>query len=300
MQVEQLEGATHFVSGRELSQQNSLLTSIPNEVEHTFLGNDTQLICKKKGEEEHAGLNERHVREIIKNLGPGIVLEVLDQIGIKGIGSHEAQLPKKGPILLEKEPFVDDLFSTENCFFPSSNITEMEMGTGVRTEISSAKDDVAIYFGSEVLGGEDNNLPMVIYDIEGAGINSAETDKIDLQQGFCSSEQITLFAEPLPLQINDSLSEQEIEDKASLWVHSNVLKLSQLFGVACEGCDKAAFDLFLRIDQKRGDLRQKKVETTPIKAKNTIPKVIRNLEFQVKFKEGESRNKGRISNTNFR
>ncbi|WMV41585.1 hypothetical protein MTR67_034970 [Solanum verrucosum] len=145
---------------------------------------------------------------------------------------------KKGPILLEKEPFVDDLFSTENCFFPSSNITEMEMGTGVRTEISSAKDDVAIYFGSEVLG------------------------------------------EPLPLQINDSLSEQEIEDKASLWVHSNVLKLSQLFGVAFEGCDKVAFDLFLRIDQKRGDLRQKKVETTPIKAKNTIPKEIRNLEFQ--------------------
>ncbi|WMV55766.1 hypothetical protein MTR67_049151 [Solanum verrucosum] len=229
----------------------------------------------------------------------GIVLEVLDQIGIKGSGSHEAQLPKKGPIQLEKEPFVDDLFSTENSFFPSSNITEMEMGTGVRTEISFAKDDVAIYFGLEVLGGEDNNLPMVIYDTEGARINSAETNKIDLHQGFCSSEQITSFADPLPLQINDSLSEQEIEDKVSLWVHSNVLKLSQLFGVAFKGCDKAAFDLFLRIDQKRGDLRQKKVETTPIKAKNTISKEIRNLEFHVKFKEGESRNKGRISNTNF-
>ncbi|KAH0725711.1 hypothetical protein KY284_001576 [Solanum tuberosum] len=148
----------------------------------------------------------------------------------------------------------------------------MEMGFGVRTEASFAKDDVATFDGSEVLGDEDNNMPMVIYDTEEVGINSVETDKRELHQGSCSSEQITLFEDPLLLQSNDSLSEQEIEDKASLWVQSNVLKLNQLFRVAFEGCDKVAFDLFLRIDQKRGELRQKKVETTPIKAKNTIPK----------------------------
>ncbi|KAG5609421.1 hypothetical protein H5410_020702 [Solanum commersonii] len=171
MHVEQLEGTTQHVSGRELPQQNSLLTFIPKEVEHNILGT---------------------------------ILEVLDQIEIKGSESHEAQLPKKDLIQLEKEPFVDNLFSIENNFFSSSNISEMEMGTGVRTETSFAKDDVAIYFGSKVLGG-----------------------------------------------------------------------------VAFKGCDKVTFDLFLRIDQKKGDLRQKKVETTPIKARNTIPKEIRNMEFHV-------------------
>ncbi|TMW82672.1 hypothetical protein EJD97_005420, partial [Solanum chilense] len=142
------------------------------------------------------------------------------------------------------------------------------------------KDDAAICLRSVGLGDEENNMPMVIFDTEGAEIISTETDKINLHQGNCSNEQTTVFEDPLPLQINDSLSQQEIKDKASLWVHSNVLKLDQLFGVAFEACDKAAFDLFLGIDQNRGDLRQK-VETTPIKAKNTIPKEIRNLEFHV-------------------
>ncbi|KAG5572325.1 hypothetical protein H5410_062091 [Solanum commersonii] len=152
---------------------------------------------------------------------------------------------------------VDQL--EENSFFPSSNISEMEMGAGVRTETSFAKDYVAIYYGSEVLGGEDNNMPMVIYAIEGAG-------------GNCSTEQITLFEDPLPLQINDGLSEQEIEDKASLWVHSNVLDLSQLFGVAFEGCDKVAFDLFLRIDQKRGGFEAKEGGDNTNQSKEHNPK----------------------------
>ncbi|KAH0757441.1 hypothetical protein KY290_020934 [Solanum tuberosum] len=81
MHVEQLEGTTQYVSGRELPQQNSLLTFIPKEVEHNILGNDTQLVGKKKGKEEHAGLNERHVREIIKNLDPGIVLKCWTKSG---------------------------------------------------------------------------------------------------------------------------------------------------------------------------------------------------------------------------
>lgn len=59
------------------------------------------------------------------------------------------------------------------------------------------------------------------------------------------------FEEPVPLQNNDSLSDQAIEDKDSLWVQANVLKLSHLFGATFEGCDKVSFDLLLRIDQNR-------------------------------------------------
>lgn len=191
---------------------------------------------------------------------------MVDQIRINDSGSHEDQLPKKDPIQLEKETFVGNILSIENNFFPSSNLSQMEMGTGVR--------DAAICLRSIVLGDEENNMPMVIFYTEGAGIISTKTDKINLHQGNCFNEQITVFEDPLPLQINDSLSDQEIKDKAS-----NVLKLRQLFGVDFEGCDKTTFHKFLRIDQKMGDLRQKKLETTPINTKNTIPKEIRNLEF---------------------
>jgi len=110
---------------------------------------------------------------------------------------------------------------------------------------------------------------------------------------------LTNFEEPLPLQINDSFSEQEIEDKASLWVQSNVLKLSQLFGAAFEGCDKVAFDLFLRIDQKRGELTQKAASIASTSGKKLIPKEIKNLEFHVKFKEGEPRSRGRITSASY-
>ncbi|WMV47513.1 hypothetical protein MTR67_040898 [Solanum verrucosum] len=135
-------------------------------------------------------------------------------------------------------------------------------------------------------------MPMVIYDTKDARVNSIETNKRELRQGNCSFEQVALFEDPVPLQINNSLSEQEIEDKASLWVQSNVLKLGQLFGAVFEGCDKVSFDLFSENRSKEGELSRKKVETTPIKANNTNPKQIRNLEFHVKFKEGESRSRG--------
>ncbi|KAK6803592.1 hypothetical protein RDI58_001376 [Solanum bulbocastanum] len=58
----------------------------------------------------------------------------------------------------------------------------MEMGFRVRTKASFAKDGVTTFDGSKVLGDEDNNMPMVIYDTEEVGINSVETDKRELHQ----------------------------------------------------------------------------------------------------------------------
>ncbi|KAH0721778.1 hypothetical protein KY290_006776 [Solanum tuberosum] len=115
MQIDQTKGTTQHVFGRELSQQHSLQTFIPKEVEPNILGNDSLLGCNKNGEEERMGLPEGH-----------------------------------------------------NIFFLSSSISKMEMVIGVRTEASFAKDDVTIFDGSEVLGDEDNNMPMVIYDTKEA------------------------------------------------------------------------------------------------------------------------------------
>lgn len=55
----------------------------------------------------------------------------------------------------------------------------------------------------------------------------------------------------------EPLLEQENEDKATIWVQTNVLKFSRMFGATFEGCAKIAFDLFMKIDKKRGLLDQK-------------------------------------------
>lgn len=73
-----------------------------------------------------------------------------------------------------------------------------------------------------------------------------------MRQNKSSCGQMALIEDHIPLQINDSLTEKVIEDKASVWVHSNVLKRSQIFGAAFEGCDRVPFDFILRIDQKMG------------------------------------------------
>jgi len=60
----------------------------------------------------------------------------------------------------------------------------------------------------------------------------------------------------LPIAGDDPLSGEAIDDRTSLWVQANVLKLNKLFDAAFEGCDKTAFELFLKIDQKREFFRQ--------------------------------------------
>jgi len=98
---------------------------------------------------------------------------------------------------------------------------------------------------------------------------------------------------PLPIASDDSLSEEAIDDRASLWVQANVLKLSRLFGAAFEGCDKTAFELFLKIDQKREFLKQNTEKNINGNNSNNIPKEVRNLAFNVNFKDGEPRSRGR-------
>ncbi|CAN4128194.1 unnamed protein product [Withania somnifera] len=81
---------------------------------------------------------------------------------------------------------------------------------------------------------------------------------------------MTIFEEPLPIQIEEPLSEKEIEDKATLWVQSNVLELSRRFRAAFEGIKKK------EVIKKNGNL-------------NNVPKELRNLEFHLNFKNGEPR-----------
>lgn len=98
-----------------------------------------------------------------------------------------------------------------------------------------------------------------------------------------------------PLQVDESISEEEPKEKATLWMHSNVIKLGKKFGAAFQGCEDIAYELMLRIDQRRGMEQNKKGNENQLNSKAVIPKEIRNLVFDMKFKEGEPRTRGRIS-----
>ncbi|MCD7449351.1 hypothetical protein HAX54_051540 [Datura stramonium] len=126
-------------------------------------------------------------------------------------------------------------------------------------------------------------------------MESKERDEEGESQGESHEGQLTVFEEPFPLASEDPLSKKEIEDRASIRVQSNVLKLSRMFGAAFEGCDKAAFELFLKIDQKGKLFRQEKEASRKENSTNVIPKEERNLEFHMNFKDGAPRNRGRIT-----
>lgn len=117
----------------------------------------------------------------------------------------------------------------------------------------------------------------------------------DLYAGETPDNQLVILEEPLPITSEDPLSEEAIDDRASLWVQANVLKLSKLFGAAFEGCDKTAFELFLKIDQKRELFKQSMGKHKDDNNSNVIPKEVRNLAFNMNFKDGEPRSRGRLA-----
>uniref|UniRef100_M1DZ81 Uncharacterized protein n=1 Tax=Solanum tuberosum TaxID=4113 RepID=M1DZ81_SOLTU len=114
-------------------------------------------------------------------------------------------------------------------------------------------------------------------------------------QGDKSKGHMIIFEEPMPLQMEEPLSEKKIEDRATIWVQSNVLEFSRRFGAAFEGCDKIAFELLMKIDQKRGYLDKKEEATKKECNQNSVPKELRNLEFHMNFKDREPRGRRRTT-----
>ncbi|KAG5598984.1 hypothetical protein H5410_030354 [Solanum commersonii] len=70
--------------------------------------------------------------------------------------------------------------------------------------------------------------------------------------------QLVAYNEPEPLSIEENLTEEMIETRATIWVHLNVIKLGQAFGAAIKGCEKEAYDLYMKLDQKRYLERRRK------------------------------------------
>jgi len=105
--------------------------------------------------------------------------------------------------------------------------------------------------------------------------------------------QLVTYNEPEPLSIEENLTEEMIETRATIWVHLNVIKLGQAFGAAIKGCEKEAYALCMKLDQKRYLERHAGKGKSSNSNNNTIPKELKNLMFDMKFKDGEPRISGR-------
>ncbi|KAG5610159.1 hypothetical protein H5410_021440, partial [Solanum commersonii] len=134
-----------------------------------------------------------------------------------------------------------------------------------------------------------NNITIEIIDMQRAIDPSEYAEETILPLDCKKRDQLEFLDVPLPIASDDSLSEEAIDDRASLWVQANVLKLSRLFGAAFKGCDTTAFELFLKIDQKREFFKQNMEKHINGNNSNNIPREVRNLAFNVNFKDGEPR-----------
>lgn len=114
------------------------------------------------------------------------------------------------------------------------------------------------------------------------------TGEVNNLPGQINLKQITVWGDPTPIQCDASECSKEAENKAKIWVQENLLRLSKGFGAAFEGCSDEAFALLPKIDQRRA-----KDLTTECGDKQVVPKEIRNLIFDVNFKNKEPRSESR-------
>lgn len=113
------------------------------------------------------------------------------------------------------------------------------------------------------------------------GTVDAENSSNDMHWG--SSGQTEFYSDPIPLQVNEFPTKEDIEAWATIWVYSNVIKLNQLYGTSFEGCEHIAYDLLMKIDQKRNLSMQKAENPNPDSNKRMVSKEVRNLAFDIKF-----------------
>ncbi|KAG5594599.1 hypothetical protein H5410_035831 [Solanum commersonii] len=104
-----------------------------------------------------------------------------------------------------------------------------------------------------------------------------------------NSQQSIPLSDPTPLNCDASECSKEVEGKTNQWVQDNILRLSQMFGMSFDGCSGEALTLLLKIDQRREKEGSLASSATEHKDNHIIPKELKNLIFDVKFKDGEPR-----------
>ncbi|KAH0745804.1 hypothetical protein KY285_007461 [Solanum tuberosum] len=106
-------------------------------------------------------------------------------------------------------------------------------------------------------------------------------------------EQMVEYEDPKPLAMDDSIVEDCIESQATLRFQLNLLKLSRLFGVSTKRYEKEFYSLIMKLEQNKPRENQKSKDSSSSSNNNNVPKELRNLIFNMNFKDGEPKIRGR-------
>ncbi|KAG5593355.1 hypothetical protein H5410_043869 [Solanum commersonii] len=167
-------------------------------------------ISKRK--EDHAALTEGHVVALIQKMGPDLIKE---QLGLLGLLKNNKESRMKEVQCLhtskipEAEPFIDNILGQEATPSPRPCLSEEELG--MLESLSPGTLECVKERGDGSVEGE-NRLVAIIEEF-GGGESFNYSDKETGPRGDEGAGQLTNFEEPLPLQINDSLSEQKLRIK---------------------------------------------------------------------------------------
>jgi len=124
------------------------------------------------------------------------------------------------------------------------------------------------------------------------GREETEVCNIEDQRALTSVEEWEVEeAEPLYMQQQLLITEKEKE--VSAWVKQNLIKLGKLLGADFQGHEEEAMELLLQVDSARQARHQETVpvsKKTRFKGSNELKSLV---AFDVKFKSGGCRDKGR-------
>ncbi|WMV36519.1 hypothetical protein MTR67_035672 [Solanum verrucosum] len=239
----------------------------PNREEKVFFGERSHV-----GEKVIKGATSKQIEgHLVLNPGPS------------HLGMLKAQFSKDCPT--EPEPFICDVNRWEKNHEIIYSSTDQNL-----MEETKVKDSISNYIQSKVntqVNAEES--PQISEEL-----NEEEAELY----GQNSSKQITILGDPTPIQCDASECSKEVEGKATEWVQKNLLRLSKEFGVAFEGCTEEAFNLLLKIDQRR---LKELTKIDPISGtceNQMVPKEVRNLIFDVNYKDKESRSATRSRGRN--
>lgn len=106
-------------------------------------------------------------------------------------------------------------------------------------------------------------------------------------------EEIWNIEEAMPLNCQLMEEESDGEMDATLWVHRNIIKMSKVFGVQFEGCEKEALALFKKIDNRRQAAKAAAEKEKGVSNKIKGIQELKGLMTDLKFQNKGTKNRGR-------
>ncbi|MCD9638766.1 hypothetical protein HAX54_022917 [Datura stramonium] len=189
-----------------------LWPQLPRERGVYPLGKEKETVVSDKGEESHVTLMEEHVKAIIEEVGSNINnknLGLVSKMKLVEAQVNSKEPTERSPIQKEEESFVNNIFfNSHDSQTPYiTALTEEEM-TGCMQEfhletVVTQKQQVVISSGDtdsacmqiKRYKGKNEGVPM---QVSNSGVLEVEES---------SYSPFSLFEEPIPLQVNDAMSE---------------------------------------------------------------------------------------------